>query len=153
MMITFPKGLPGFEDYRKFELRKEPEAPLANLNSLDDENIGFVLLKPHANFADYPTKIKISAEETALLEVQEEDQVDIWVMLTLCLSDITKTTANLRAPVIINPRTQKGLQLILENEDFSYRQPLFNSAQNPQTDREDNFREGGAADASSIQED
>ena len=27
MMITFPKGLPGFEDYRKFELRKEPEAP------------------------------------------------------------------------------------------------------------------------------
>ncbi|MGI6631309.1 MAG: flagellar assembly protein FliW [Bacillota bacterium] len=152
MLITFPKGLPGFEDYRRFELQEEPEAPLASLNSLDDENIGFVLLKPHTNFNDYPTKIKINAEETELLEVQEDDRVDIWVMLTLCLSDITKSTANLRAPVIINPRTQKGLQLILENEGFSYRQPLFDSARNPQTDREENLREGGTADACSIQE-
>lgn len=153
MQVFFPKGLPGFEDYKNFELREEQDAPLANLNSLDNQDIGFVLLRPHVAFNDYHTKIEIKNEEAKLLGIKEESQVDIWLILTLCLSDITKTTANLRAPLLINHCTKKGIQLILENEDYSYRQPLFITANHPRVNRKDNFREGRAANACFIQKD
>lgn len=124
-IITFPKGLPGFEAYKKFELAEEKDSPIAYLNSSADKDIGFVLFKPHVTFADYLTKVELDEEETEILQVKEDDQVDVWLILTLCLSDMAKTTANLRAPIIVNSRTQKGIQLILGDEKYSSRHPLF----------------------------
>ena len=35
------------------------------------------------------------------------------------------STANLRAPIIINTRTRQGRQVVSLNEDYSMRAPLF----------------------------
>ncbi|MGI6684019.1 MAG: flagellar assembly protein FliW [Bacillota bacterium] len=125
MQIIFPKGLPGFENYKKFELREEQDVPLAYLNSLDNKNISFALLKPYIAVPDYLTKIEISSDEVEILGIKDDDKVDIWVILTLRLSDMTKTTANLRAPIVINPTSGRGIQIILEDEKYSSKEPIF----------------------------
>lgn len=132
MQIFFPKGLPGFEGYKEFELNEEQDTPLAYLNSLDDKNVSFALLKPYTIVPNYLTKIEISGEEAKVLEIRENERVDIWLILTLCLSDMTKTTANLRAPLMINPCTGKGMQLILEDERYSSKYPIFINEANSQ---------------------
>lgn len=138
--ISFPRGIPGFENYKVFELVEEENTPLAQLNSVEDKEVGFVLFRPQIVFPTYLTKVELNTEEAELLELREENSVDVWVILTLCLSDMAKTTANLRAPIIINPKSAKGIQIILSDEQFSSRQPLFVSPEN--NGNEKNSREG-----------
>jgi flagellar assembly factor FliW len=95
------------------------------MDSVTHPEIGFVLLRPQVFFPDYLQKVELSSEETQLLEITDDQKVDVWVIMTLCLSNMAKTTANLRAPLLMNTTTQKGIQIILNDEDYSARQPIF----------------------------
>ena len=44
-------------------------------------------------------------------------------------SDLTKMTCNLKAPIIINTDTMKGIQLIADNEDYLVRYPIYDLLQ------------------------
>mgnify|MGYP004704372447 CR=1 FL=1 len=124
-IIEFPKGIPGFEEYKQYELIQEEGELLAQLNSLENSQAGFIMFRAQAFFGDYIPKVDLGSEEVAALEIREDDTVEIWSILTLCQSDMTKTTVNLRAPIVLNARTAKGAQFILSNDSFSSRQPLF----------------------------
>ena len=39
--------------------------------------------------------------------------------------DLTKMTINLKAPIIINVDTMKGVQLIADNSDYQVRYPIY----------------------------
>ncbi|MFN3327900.1 MAG: flagellar assembly protein FliW, partial [Fervidobacterium pennivorans] len=46
-VITFPNGIPGFEELRKFAILNIPETrPIQWLVSLEDENVSFPLIDP-----------------------------------------------------------------------------------------------------------
>ena len=45
-------------------------------------------------------------------------------------SDLTKMTINQKAPIIINTDTMKGAQLIVENEDYEVRFPIYDILKN-----------------------
>lgn len=123
-IIEFPKGLPGFEE-KAFFFSEEKDTPLAQLDSIECKEIGFILLRPQLFFADYLQKVDLLTEEVELLELGENEQVDVWAIMTLCLSDMSKATVNLRAPLLINPKAKKGLQIILNDEGYPFRQRLF----------------------------
>ena len=40
-------------------------------------------------------------------------------------ADITKMTINLKAPIIVNADTLKGVQLIADNNDYEVRYPIY----------------------------
>lgn len=40
-------------------------------------------------------------------------------------ADITKITSNLKAPIVVNPKTLKGCQLIVENDEYPVRYPIY----------------------------
>jgi flagellar assembly factor FliW len=40
-------------------------------------------------------------------------------------ADITKITTNLKAPIVINPVTLKGCQIIVDNDDYVVRYPIY----------------------------
>ena len=138
--IIFPKGVPGFEEHKEFILYQEADSPLVQLVSVQDKEVGFVLLPPQLYLEDYLSQINLCSEEACLLDVQAEDSLEVWAVITLCLSDITKSTVNLRAPIVINFRTQKALQLILSDENYSSRQKLFEDGE--QADKEMSNEEG-----------
>lgn len=122
--IVFPKGLPGLEEYREFLFSEEEGTLLAQLKAADNDKVGFVLVRPQF-IPGYLMKVELGQQETEILEAKSEDEMAVWTIVTLCQSDILKSTVNLRAPLLINNRTGKGFQLILDKEEFAFRQPLF----------------------------
>ena len=54
----------------------------------------------------------------------KDAQLEVFVTLTVP-SDLTKMTCNLKAPIILNTDTMKGIQLIADNEDYLVRYPIY----------------------------
>ena len=139
-VILFPKGIPGFEEQKNFEFFQEEEnMPLAELNSVNQEDIKFIILRPQFFFPDYLRQVDLNHEEIELLEVTGDDQVDVWAIMTLSLSNMANSTVNLRAPLLINVRANKGLQIILDEESYSSRQRLLTDSDSTE---EESTREG-----------
>ena len=53
---------------------------------------------------------------------------DILMLVTVTVpKDITKTTVNLRAPIMINVNTCKAVQLIADDENYSIKYAIYDS--------------------------
>lgn len=122
-VIYFKKGLPGFEEYKKFIL-----FPLENnhtfniLHSTKDLTLGFVLVSPFSVTEDY--EFELTEERQKELNVESEE--DVLVMNTVTLnSKVEKITTNLKAPIIINIKSKLGEQIILADEKYPLKYPVF----------------------------
>lgn len=136
----FPQGIPGFEANKEFRLVEEEDVPLAQLISVEDDGIGFILMRPEVLFSDYSVeldaeniatlKLKPAIEETTDSSVQSEEtkhlaQTEVWAIVTLNQQDMTQTTFNLRAPILLNTEKKLGVQLILSDDRYLTRQPII----------------------------
>lgn len=124
-VIIFEKGIPGFENNKRYAIlyKVDDDNPFKWLQSVDNGSIAFVIIDPKT-FKDF-YEIKIEDEVMNELEIDELSDVMVYNIVTIP-EDITKITANLRAPVIINAKKNKGCQIILENGDYSFRQSILN---------------------------
>ncbi|MGH4121138.1 flagellar assembly protein FliW [Clostridium sp.] len=122
-VIVFKKGLPGFKELKKFIIfpLKSNEA-FSILHSIENIAIGLVLVSPFTILIDYEFKIP----ETNLKELGIEIPEDVEVLTTVTLnSNIENMTTNLKAPIIINIKAKLGEQLILDNDKYKVKEPLF----------------------------
>ena len=122
MEILFEKGIPGFESYNYFNVNAiEGNERFYNIVSKEDSNIGFVSISPFDIRKDY--EIDLDDEFVKELDIKEEKDV-----LVLCLITLGKTlkdsTANLKAPIIINIKNNRGKQLILQDDKYKIKEPL-----------------------------
>ena len=126
-IITFEKGIIGFESYKKymivFDAQKEAESSIMWLQSLDDAALALPVMKPELVKEDYDPVVQDELINT-LGENFKDAQLVVLVTLTVP-SDITKMTCNLKAPIIINADTMKGIQLIADNDDYQVRMPIY----------------------------
>lgn len=125
MLFNFPQGLPGFENLSQFRFIPEEGVPLARLTSVEVEEIGFILMRPEAYFSNYLKEMEIDDAAAEVLKAGTETLIDVWVILKLCQQDLSKTTANLRAPLLLNMQAQLGLQYILNEDQISSSTPVF----------------------------
>lgn len=125
LIVRFPLGIPGFETYHDFKLIPEEDVMLAQLISVEEDKIGFILMRPEVYFPEYMKDLDVDEESIKVLNVQADLPVDVWVILTLHGQDMSKTTANLRAPILLNTSEQIGIQVILNDDRYLARQPLF----------------------------
>ena len=130
-IFHFPQGLPGFETHHDFQFIPEEEAPLAHLISIKEDKVGFILLRPEAYFPEYLKEIDVDEESIKILNISMDNPVDVWVILTLHRQEMANTTVNLRAPILFNPTEGIGTQVILNDDRYLTRQPLF-TEENPQ---------------------
>ena len=122
MEILFEKGIPGFESYNYFNVNMiEGNERFYNIVSKEDSNIGFVSISPFDIKKDY--EIDLDDEFVKELDIKAERDV-----LVLCLITLGKTlkdsTANLKAPIIINIKNNRGKQLILQDDKYKIKEPL-----------------------------
>ncbi len=122
-IIDFNKGLPGFEDLKKFILFPvEDNEMFSVLHSVENVEVGFVVVSPFNVLKDY--EIKLDDETIKKMKIKKPE--DVLVVNTLTLSSkIEDITVNLRAPIIINIKDKTGAQLILSNESYLVKYPLF----------------------------
>ena len=122
-IINFDGGIIGFEDCKKFTLlfdsEKNGQKSIMWLQSVERPELAFPVADPMNITKDYNPVV----EDEWLLpigNIESEDDLFVLVILTVP-SDLTRMTANLKAPVIINTRTMKGCQLIVNNDDYDVR--------------------------------
>ncbi|WP_297417087.1 flagellar assembly protein FliW [Clostridium sp.] len=122
-IITFNKGLFGFEDLSKFFLvNLEEIKPFKLLHSLENEDIGMIVIHPFDFFKDY--EICLSEETIRNLKIKSENEVLIINTVTLN-SNPNKITTNLQGPIIINISNNLGEQIIVDNSKYKVKEPLI----------------------------
>jgi flagellar assembly factor FliW len=121
-IVIFEKAIPGFEGLRKFVIKEVEDSGFYILQSLEEVELGFVLVSPFSIDENY--EIKLNEEVIKALEIKDEKDVVLYSIVTLN-SDIEKITANLKAPIVINNKTNKGEQYITENSKYSIREKVY----------------------------
>lgn len=122
-IICFKKGLPGFEDLKKFIVYPVEENNIFSiLQSIEQEKVGILVISPFTVCKDY--EVKLTEEQISNLKIKSEE--DVWILNTVTInSDYKEITTNLRAPIIINIKEEIGEQIILKNEDYKIKHPIF----------------------------
>ena len=123
-VIVFNKGLPGFKELKNFIIFPlEKNKVFSILHSVEDTEIGLILVSPFNVIKDYEFKIPDSYIKELVIAKPEE----VLVLTTVTLSsNIENITTNLKAPIIINIKEKLGEQLILDNDKYKIKEPLFN---------------------------
>ena len=122
MEILFEKGIPGFENYRYFNVNiVEGNKKIYNIVSKEDSNIGFISISPFDIKKDY--EIDLDDEFIKELDIKNEKDVLVLCLITLGKS-LKDSTANLKAPIIINIKNNRGKQLILQDDKYKIKEPL-----------------------------
>lgn len=122
-VITFEKGIPGFQNLKKFVFKEVgDDTPFNILQSIEDKEIGFILISPFAVYDDY--EIKLNDEILNSLKIETSDDVLLFSIVTLS-SNINEITANLKAPLIINIRSKKGQQYIIDKDIYKIKEKVF----------------------------
>jgi len=115
-VITFPNGLVGFENSKRFTLVHEEDkgAPTSfTLQSLDDPLLAFQVVDAATLGFNY--ELTLTDAESALLGSPAND--DVAVMQVLFKTEGSADAAiapNLRAPLLINTKARVGLQKVME---------------------------------------
>ena len=124
-IINFSDGIIGFEDLKQFMIMHDAESEKSKilwLQSLDDGNIALPVIDPLMIKSDYNPVV----EDELFKNIGELVDGEIFVLTTLTVpADITKITTNLKAPIVINPVTLKGCQIIVDNDDYVVRYPIY----------------------------
>jgi flagellar assembly factor FliW len=117
-IISFPLGIPGFPHLKQYILLDYKD-PIKWLHAVDDPDVAFIVAEPFSLFPDYSLTVEDDIEE--FLEIK--DVGDTVVLVILNVSDNT-LNANLKAPLIVNIAKLKAIQIILEDDRYSFRTPV-----------------------------
>src|SRR5690625_2557790 len=126
-IVEFPAGIPGFPDMRKYVLIENSEDHIFHImQSVEDPALAFILVDPVLFVADY--KVKVDKEEVAELQLEEDDDTVVLAIVTVPRDNPNGMTANLQAPIVLNPRTRVGRQVVLNDSPYGIRHPLLAGA-------------------------
>ncbi|WP_432662667.1 flagellar assembly protein FliW [Wukongibacter baidiensis] len=123
-IISFPEGIPAFENVKKYVIiqNPNPELPFNWLQGVDEPNLTFVIVNPFLFKADYEFDIPQPTMDFLSIEKQE----DIFICCIVSVPEnIADTTMNLEAPIIINNKSNKGKQIVLDNGQYDIRYKIF----------------------------
>ena len=126
-VVWFPAGLYAFEGHKNFLLiEREATRPFWFLQSLEDPVLTFLTVPAQA--IDPAYALTLQDEDAGLLGFAAPGPVPSIGHDLLCLFLVTTgdetATANLLAPIVINPASRKGTQVIQFESGYSHQHPL-----------------------------
>lgn len=109
-ILDIPQGLFGFPDEREFLLLELPSSrPVVFLQSIRTESLCFITLPVQTIDPDYPLQLRATN--------------DLLCLALLTIRDDQETTANLKAPLVIDIASHSAVQVITE-QAYSHYHPL-----------------------------
>jgi len=122
-IIDFPSGILGFPKYAKYVLLDMDEnSPLKWMQSTEEPSLAFVVTNPNLFMPDY----SIDATRKDLSDIQVENAEDVIILVLVTIpKDPSLVTANLKGPVLVNTKNNKGKQLIIDNPEYSIKFSLI----------------------------
>lgn len=124
-IITFVNGMVGFPDMKKFTLiydeEKKNKGGIMWFQSLDEPEFAMPVMEPTVILPEYNPTVN----NELLSPLGELTSDNLYVLVTVTVpSDITKMTANMKGPIIINTDTLLASQIVVEN-DMQVRFPIY----------------------------
>ncbi|MGY1699027.1 flagellar assembly protein FliW [Geodermatophilus sp. SYSU D00766] len=115
--------LPGFPDCRDYVLvTADGDGLLFWLQSMDADGPRFLVIPPARWFPDYAP----SLPRQVLADLDLDDAADalLFCLVTVPAEGVAAATANLRAPVVLNPANWRATQVVLPDGRLPIRRPL-----------------------------
>jgi flagellar assembly factor FliW len=107
--VTFPAGIPGFEACRRWVvLAAEGQTPLRRLHAVDGTEASFLALDPRQVLEGY--RCELSDADRSRIGADANTPL-LWLALVSVEAN-GAVTVNLRAPIVINPKTMLGQQVL-----------------------------------------
>ena len=126
-IIHFEQGIPGFEEYKDYtvlyDIEKGKESFFLWLQCVTEEKLAFPVVNPFKVKEDYNPTVEDEVLKEGIGDCSPDD-LAVFLMARVP-SDPRLTTINLKAPIIINTVERRGMQLIVENEDYKIRHRLM----------------------------
>ncbi|MCL2425523.1 MAG: flagellar assembly protein FliW [Oscillospiraceae bacterium] len=143
-VINFADGIPGLGQFKKYALLQFEESyPIVWLQSVEDAGVCLPVLDTFNVLPDYV--FDIDDIDVNALELKSPDELHV-VSVVVIPEDIHGMTVNLAAPIIINTLTGRGRQVVLNDNEYDVRAPVFQQICKLIT------REGGDDDVDSVKE-
>src|SRR3984885_13911173 len=125
--LEFPKGLPGFDDRKRFvAVRLVESDPLIYLQSIEDPALCFITMPILA--ADPQYRLKVSGADMERLGLSSARQPrigdDVLCLTVLSIRE-TGPTANLLAPIVVNLKNYKAVQAVSPESGYTHHHLLF----------------------------
>jgi flagellar assembly factor FliW len=120
--LVFPQGLFGFEKLKDYLLLDAERQPFYWLQSMDEEDVAFILVNPFLFRPDY--EVNISNEELAGIGIRSPEKALIFSIVTIP-PDGSPMTANLQGPLIINRDTRMGKQAVLTDDRWKTKHDIM----------------------------
>ena len=114
-ILTFDNGIMGFEDMKRwtliYDIEKGSEGPISWFQSLDMAELALPVINPYTVTAVYEPVV----EDELLKPLGEFKDEELVTFLTI--------------PILINPVNRKGIQVIVNNEDYPIKFSIYESVQ------------------------
>lgn len=117
--LEFPNGIPAFETERRFRLIDRD--PLLFLESESNPELSFLLLPVALIDPDY--RLLLTVEDRALLDASAD--ADLLCLAVITAAENLPPTANLLAPVVVNPLSGRAVQAVRSDAMYSHKHPLL----------------------------
>ena len=122
-VLSVTESLPGFPGYRDYALvAADGQGLVFWLQSVDPTGPRFLAVPVASFFPDYaPALPRGLAGE---LRLEEGAEPELYCIVTVPDGDVGRATANLRAPLAVNPARGLARQVVLTDGDHPIRRPL-----------------------------
>ena len=116
--ITMERGMIGFPNLNHFALifdeeKGQKQTSIMWLQSMDDTDIAFPVMDPHAVKEDYNPNVN----EEIVAPIGELNEENTFVLVTVTVpKKIEDFSVNLKAPIVVNMDNRKAVQLIVEDD-------------------------------------
>jgi flagellar assembly factor FliW len=126
-IINFDHGILGFPDLKRFTIifdeEKGVNSPIKWLQSLDEPGFAMPVMNPELVISGYTPHL----ERELLAPLGNNLASDNIIMLVTVTvpKDITKTTVNLKAPIIISIENRKAVQLICDEDYYDVKHAIY----------------------------
>ena len=121
-ILFFSSGVLGFPEVRRYVmLAHGRNTPLKWLQAVDKPELAFPMVPATDLVQDY--HISVAPDDLAALGKDSTAELQAFVILTIPNGAPERTTANLKAPIVMNPTTHLARQVLVE-QDYPIRYPL-----------------------------
>ena len=119
-IYEFPDGIYGFELEKKFAIfsRQIEDCSFLYLQSIGSLFPCFLVFEPwdmHPNYIPPLTK-----EDLEAFQVDSIDDL-IFLVIATVPTKLEELSINIKSPIVLNPKTRKAKQIILQNSDYGVR--------------------------------
>lgn len=119
-IIEFPQGIIGFPSHCRYIMIEHKE-PFCWLQSVDEPGLAFVVIDGKGLADRFDRQVPFIDPHC---DFRADDEFAILLIVTV-RPDPRETTANVKAPVFVNMRNRRGVQVIYDDPQLSTQFPLF----------------------------